>query len=265
MSRAETLPLAPEPTNVAVEGPHFALATAPTQGDQVFALMARALEMGEPGVAALERLTELHERVQRRNAELEFNRALAKFQQTCPPVPADGELGHLKRVDRNGVSRAVRFATIQGLRDHMQPYLDPLGLGLSFDARVDGDMLTGTATLRHIDGHSQSSSFTLPTAAKTPAMSPQHAYEAAYSFACRIALRSVTGVRVASDDAQAEQEADPTKISEEQGATLATLCDEVKADPAKFLAYLKVQTLYDLPASRYTEAVRALEARRKKA
>ena len=53
-------------------------------------------------------------------------------------------------------------------------------------------------------------------------------------------------------------------ISEEQIATLSALREEVKANGPKFLAWLGIASLGELPASRYKEAVTALETMRRK-
>lgn len=53
-------------------------------------------------------------------------------------------------------------------------------------------------------------------------------------------------------------------ISHEQAESLLTMVNEVGADPEKFCTYLKVGSLLDLPAARYAEAVKALEAKRVK-
>lgn len=236
----------------------------PNESVQVMDMFRRAFEGGGANPEALAKLIELKDKIERRNAELQYAGALARFQQECPPVPPDAEMAHLQRVGRDGVKRAVKYATIQGLRDHMTPYLIANGFSLHFPGgSTEGEMLTASCELTHANGHSRTSKFTLPTRSASPAMSPQQAYEAAYSFACRIALRSVTGVRVASDDVQAEQESDPTTITEEQVANLAALLDEVKMDRQKFLAWQGVSALSEIPARRYARAVAAVEAKRK--
>jgi hypothetical protein len=51
-------------------------------------------------------------------------------------------------------------------------------------------------------------------------------------------------------------------INEHQAADLDALIDEVGADKAKLLAWLKVASLDDIPASRYSDVVRRLEQKR---
>ena len=52
-------------------------------------------------------------------------------------------------------------------------------------------------------------------------------------------------------------------ISEEQGANLFALIEEVSAKVEGFYAYFGIRKLDDLPASRFDEAIKLLEAKRK--
>lgn len=66
--------------------------------------------------------------------------------------------------------------------------------------------------------------------------------------------RVIDGASVNSDDL----------VSEEQRDKLLSLIDEVGADVPKFCAYFRIDAIAGLPASRFAEAVRLLEQRRRK-
>lgn len=53
-------------------------------------------------------------------------------------------------------------------------------------------------------------------------------------------------------------------ITEDQEATLVALIEEVKADKQSFLKYMKVSNLSLIPATKYADAVAALEKKRRK-
>lgn len=57
----------------------------------------------------------------------------------------------------------------------------------------------------------------------------------------------------------------PELISEKALADLEALIEEVKPDRGRFLAFLKVENLADLPANKVADAIRALEAKRAEA
>jgi len=52
-------------------------------------------------------------------------------------------------------------------------------------------------------------------------------------------------------------------FTEKQVADLMALMEEVRANRVKFLQYLKVEKLSDIPAKDYQKAVSALEAKRR--
>jgi hypothetical protein len=93
-----------------------------------------------------------------------------------------------------------------------------------------------------------------------------HGVGSATSYAKRYALAAALGVTSEDDDGNAAVAAgangkDP-HITEKQLADLDALIEEVGADKAKFLKYLKLTKLADLPAKAYSNAVKDLEAKR---
>jgi len=65
---------------------------------------------------------------------------------------------------------------------------------------------------------------------------------------------------------EAAPKAEPVKtITDEQGANLFALSEEVGADHKKFLSYFGIKTVDDLPASRFDEAMKILEKKRSRA
>lgn len=81
----------------------------------------------------------------------------------------------------------------------------------------------------------------------------------AYKYACFQAFC----IPLEGVDPDAEAHEPVGEISADQARHLQVLVDEVQADMRRFCSYLKVGSLAELPASRYEEAVKALEAKRK--
>jgi ERF superfamily protein len=246
---------------VALEVPADRIVPAETAltvpGLDMQSLFALVIEKAPDKAEALERLVALYDQQQRRNAELEFAKALAAFQDTCPPIPRTSTA---KIATRTGAGFEYRYADFEQIIETIRPHLRENGLSFTFDSKVDGAMLVCTGVLRHVNGHSIASSFTLPTASQS-AMSEQQKVGAALTFAKRQVLASLLGLALTDPDP--DHETDKTPISNEQLANLNALIGEVKADVARFLAYLRVDNLAALPASRYGEAIAALEAKRK--
>ena len=240
-----------------------ALATTQPQDEsaQVMALFATALEKGTAGTEALAQLVELHDRVQRRRAELEFAANLVEFQSECPAVERTSTA---KIATKSGAGFEYKFADFAEIVSTVRPFLARHGLSFTFDSKTDNRALTCVCTLRHANGHSVSSSFTLPTESAS-AMSEQQKIGAALTFAKRQSLVAVLGLSLTDPDPEGASSRDMTPISDDQAATLSALVEEVGADMGRFLRFLGVDSLGDLPASRYSSAVAGLENKRKAA
>lgn len=227
----------------------------------VFQLMQQAIEKGTD-VAALEKLMDLAERATNREAALEFARAMAAFQAECPPIKKSSTA---KIATRGGSSYSYTYAELDEIARVVNPILRKHGLSYSWNSKVDekGVMLTCTCIVRHVNGHSETAEFTLPIANES-AMNNQQKVAAALTFAKRQSLVAALGLVTTDEDTDTiTREIDPTPISDDQLNHLEDLIEETKTDIVRFLKYLDVAALKDLPAGRYQQALTALE--RKKA
>lgn len=212
---------------------------------------------GDLDVGVLERLVALQERATARNARDAFNEALAAFQDECPQIARTAGADF---VNRKGGQTQYNYAPLDEVARVIRPILRRHGLSYTWDATVAGNMLTETCHVRHVEGHSESSSFTVPTETNA-AMSPQQKYGAAATYAQRRSLISALGITTAEDDTDGA-EIDPDPISADQEATLNALIREVRPNMPKFLEYFRIDTVVELPVSRYQEAVAMLEQKR---
>lgn len=228
-------------------------------------LIMAALDRGIPA-ESLEKLVALQERMEDRNARKEFARALAKFKTECPVITKSRHVA----IEGRSSSYGYDYAPLEEAYPVMEPFLESNGFTVKWDRTVDGKgMLTSVCTLRHEGGHSDSSSFTLPTESSNPGMSVQHKYSGAATFADRKSLFAVLGIVAEKEEAAAAREVDPTPVSEDQFTDLQDRMDErLKGKPAvkaaewrkKFLAHFGVETLAKLRAVDYQAAIVALEA-----
>lgn len=225
-------------------------------------LLQLAIEKGA-GVEALEKLVGLHERVTAREAALEFARQLADFQANCPAI---GKNKTAEIATKGGGRYSYQYAPLEEIVRIVKPLLVARGFSYGWDSDVTGGQLRCTCTLRHVNGHSTAGSFTLPVE-NPSAMSPQQKVGAALTFAQRKTLESVLGLNTTEDDTDAvSREIDPTPVSSDQLIELEDLVAESGTDLKRFLKYLAVGALKDLPAARYGEAKAALlEKGRKRA
>lgn len=87
----------------------------------------------------------------------------------------------------------------------------------------------------------------------------------ATSYATKYAMLKLFSIETGEDDeGRVEPYESIVKIGEKEAADLDALIEEVKADKAKFLEYMQLEKLEDMPAKAFKIAVKALEAKRKK-
>lgn len=226
---------------------------APTsQSPAVFMprLFELAVEKGESGVQALERLVALHERMADRDAAREFAGALAAFQEACPPIQ---KTSTAKVVTKNGGEYRYQYAELDEIARTVRPILHRHGLSYSWDSKLseDGTRIRVECFLAHANGHKVSASFESPTAALTSAMSKQQEVAAALTFGRRQSLVQVLGLTTTDPDTDAP--AEPVAcVTAEQVEILEDLIDRRPAGArAALLQYLGVTSMEMIPASRF--------------
>lgn len=219
----------------------------------VNALMMAALDKGADGVAALEKLVELEERVAARNARAEFSRAFAAFRAELPPIPR-----RTPGVERQGTR--LLYADLDVIQEYADPLLKRHGFTYQFttEPSKDGGWLIVTCTLDHEAGHSRTSTFPVPMT-QVPKGTPAQNASATHTYGKRLTLSDVLGIQTTSDLDGAGPAEDP--ISDDQVAVLREYVDSPLVNEAQFLKYMKVDALADIPTSRYEEALRALRAK----
>jgi hypothetical protein len=254
---AEALEL--ETTAVAVRG--NGAVTQANGNVSIGALMHMAIERGLPA-AELKELFALHERMTDREAANEFNRALAAFRAECPKIQQNRTA---KIVTGGGGGYSFTYAELDEITRIVDPLLVKHGFSYSWDSATDDKkMLTSTFILTHVNGHSRSTHFTLPTD-NASGMSPQQKIGAADSFAKRKALCNGLGIVTTDNeiDPQAEAEAASPPITASQAIELTHLVRDSKTDLKKLLNYFDIEKLEELPAVKFDALKQQLLERRR--
>lgn len=224
-----------------------------SQGTSVTALLQVAVEKGTP-VAELKELVALHERIAAREAAMQFVQALARFKAKLAPIVHTRKVGFAS--DRGG-NVSYSYTELDELARHIDPGLTEEGFSYSWDQKFDGNMVTTTCILAHAGGHTRTASFTLP-AQNNSAASPQQKIGMADTYASRRSLIAVLGLTTADTDPR-PAEIDPTPISEDQAIQIEDMITETQANLPKFLKYMDVAKVADIPAVKFNTAIAALK------
>lgn len=222
------------------------------QDTGVSAMLMTAINRGhEP--ATLEKLMDLYERLEAKQAAQAFADAMHRFQSSVPVI------------QKNRTAGSGRFtydyATLDAIAAAIRPHLAAAGLSYTFDATVDAGVVTVLCRVRHSGGHMETSTFSAPID-KGASMNDTQKVGSALSYAKRYALISALGLSTGEHDDDGRAAA-VEYVTEEQVANLEALIEDVGAKREGFLKFLKVGSLDQLPASSYNRAVQALEKKRK--
>jgi hypothetical protein len=222
-------------------------------------LLHFAIERNLP-VESLERIVALAERMQDRSAAREFAEAMAAFQKECPSIK---KTSTANIATRGGGKFSYTYADLDEIASVVNPVLARHGLSYSFDSKLDKDFLTCICTVRHVNGHSVPSTFTLPTASES-AMSAQQKVGAALTFAKRQSLSAALGITTTDDDTDA-QHVSPQTISEDAAIEIEELITETGSNRERFLDFMGVRSVPEIRAADYQRAIHALKRKQEKA
>jgi hypothetical protein len=212
----------------------------------------------------MEKFYALFERMKAAQAKQQFSEAMSAFKAACPPVQRRTLNPQFKTVDRAGVSKTRTFASLEDIAATVR---DPLGEhGLSYrwtDSKVDAGMLTLNCEVRHVGGHSESSSVTLPIDSKA-GCSEQQKFGIVMTYAQRYSLIQALGLTSCDEDEDGNEPADTGEtVTADMAANLEAAVLSVNGDAKKFLQLLKAERFIDIPLSKYGYALAKIEEKRK--
>ena len=201
----------------------------------------------------LQKLMDLQERWEKSEAKKAFVKAITAFNKNQPEITKDK-----KNKQYNSM-----YASLPNLVNTAAPRLSEHDLSASWKVTQDGGVITVIGILTHVLGHSESVSISGPPDTsgaknKLQEIKSTITYLKGETFSC------VTGL-AASEESDDDGNSGGALVSDKQVAELTALITEVKADKAKFLAYMKADALEKIPAAQYSKAVKALEDKRKSA
>jgi hypothetical protein len=225
----------------------------PATGVTVTDLLQTAIMQGTP-VEQLEKLVELHERMEERQARKEFFAALARFQAKCPTI-LKNKTG--KVTSSKGSGYSFTYADTPQIIETVRPIAAEEGLSFSWDHEVNDKTLTSIFILRHVAGHSEPTRYTLPID-NPSGMSPQQKVGAAQTFADRRSMTSGLGLTSSDEDDAEQGSVDPTPINEDQKTVIQDLIAESGVDEKRFLKWLGAETVAKIRAADFNKAKAAL-------
>lgn len=178
---------------VRANGAPVALAPA-QQAPTVESMIVTAIERGT-APETLEKLVALAERVKASQAAQAFNAAMAAFRSECPTIGRNREATDPKKDNKV----LYRFADLSHITKIIDPVLLKHGLSYKWDSSTDAGQTVITCTVRHVDGHSESSRFECKGSG-TSIMNAAQVAASATTFGRRYSLLFALGLTIDGDD-----------------------------------------------------------------
>jgi hypothetical protein len=217
-------------------------------------VIARAAADPNTDVDKLERLLAMQERVLEREAERAFNTAMREAQSAMGPV----------RTNKKNNETHSTYADLEQVSRAMDPIIHEHGFSLSFGT---GDCpypnhYRVTCAVSHTGGFTRNYQADVPVDNTGPKGSQNktmtHGFGSALSYGRRYLKLLVFDIATTDDDGRAAGKKNGL-INDAQLAVINGLCDAVKADKIAFCKFLKVDSLRDLAADDYNEAIHVLK------
>ncbi len=180
-------------------------------------LIAQAIA-GGANIETLERLMVMQEKWQATKAREAFVNAMTVFQTSCPVLKKTKDV-----MNKDGRSVRYSFAPIDSIIQQIKKPLKEAGLTYRWEVKNEAGKMPVTCIVTHVLGHSEQSTFDVPTDEGGFMTAPQKV-ASALTFAKRYSLVNVLGIATSDSDD------DATTVNKEP---------EAKSDKAKIVFLLR--------------------------
>lgn len=238
-------------------GPTSSLPIPRSEASAVLHMIERAARDPAVDIDKLQQLMAMRERIEARQAEADFDKAL---------TAAQAGMGRV-RTDSNNPQTKSRYASYGALDAAMRPVYTANGFALSFNTENPApEVVRVICRVSHQNGHSRTYQIDMPADGKGAkggdVMTKTHATGSAVSYGMRYLLKMIFNIAVSDrdDDGNAAAQTGGGVITEAQAKEIKAKCDQV-ADgfDESFCNYFGIETIADLPAKDYQRALSALK------
>lgn len=248
-------------TNVArVERNQELAAPAQMEGATLLSVISRAAADPGTDVEKMERLMLMYERVEAKRAESSFNDAMSDAQARMRTIGADA----------NNPQTRSKYASYGKLDKALRPIYTDNGFSLSFDTGKDAPegCVRVLCYVSHKAGHSRTYHVDMPADGKGAkggdVMTKTHAVGAGMSYGMRYLLKMIFNVAVGEEDVDGNDVGPIERITEAQEIQINDMLEATGSDKAKFLKWLKVDSVSAIPAKSFDSVMATLRAKESK-
>jgi len=236
-------------------------AVAPTnESAAMFSMVERIMSDPNLPVERVSQAFDFYQRVQADQAQKAWFAAFVEAESEMEPVKRDA------KGDKNN-----KYASFEALDAAMRPVYSKRGFAFTHttESSQKPDTIIVVTCLVHKDGFERRYEIEMPCDGKgakgNDVMTKTHAVASAFSYGKRYNIGNAFNIATYKDDDGRAAGALIGPISGKQVDELVALADGVKADKAKFCAFLEIESLSEIPANRFEDAKAFLTAKKRKA
>ncbi|MGA9854294.1 MAG: ERF family protein [Gammaproteobacteria bacterium] len=230
-----------------------------SDSNSILSLIAKAASDPNVDVAKMDKLLDMQERLLTKNSEGAFSVAMNRAQE---------QMGRIS-TDASNPQTHSKYVTYGKLDKVLRPIYTGAGFSLSFGTQDCPlpEHVRVICYVSHVGGCTRIYQHDVPCDGKgakgNDVMTKTHAGGAAIAYGKRYLLSMIFNIAIGEDTDGNPPPATLPRISEKQAADLEALITEAGANKAAFLKYIKVARIEDIAAQAYSNAVAALEQKRK--
>lgn len=183
----------------------------------ILQVISRAAADPACDIDKMERLMAMHERMQARDAEAEFNAAMAAMQSDIPSIAERGA------IVVNGQKRSD-YATFEDINDVIKPIMQAHGFAITFKVENTSGGLSVTGILMHRAGHRESTTMLLPLDTSGSKNAVQ-AVGSSTSYGKRYVMSALLNLTTRGEDDDGHAAVPTANVTSVQAAGISALLD----------------------------------------
>lgn len=215
--------------------------------------LIRTAVAGGANLEQLKGLLDLQERFEANEARKAYHVAMAAFKENPPKIEKDKKVSYLQ----------VKYnhASLANVTEQIGSALSKQGLSASWSTKQNGVILV-TCKITHVKGHSEETTLSAPSDTSGSKNAIQ-AIGSTITYLERYTLLALTGLATSDMDDDGKGIA-VEYIDEKQLSQLLDFFAELNVKQDKFLEYMKIAKLEEMPKADFQKAITALEKARQK-
>lgn len=213
-------------------------------------LIRLAIEKGA-NLEQVEKLLAIKERCEAYDAKKAYHVAMSEFKKNPPTIDKDKTVAY--------GNTKYNHATLGNVTAKISAELSKYGLSASWSTHQNGSVSV-TCRITHVKGHSEETTLSAG-ADKSGSKNDIQAIGSTITYLERYTLLALTGL--ATVDQDDDGAAATAYIDDKQKGQILDMIADKNVDMAKFCSYMKIETLEKMPASKYQQAITALENKKK--